>query len=124
MSPTREGGGRPLSPLWLMPLLAFLAMIPIAHNQELISSPYSSTFSDDLGVQNLMVELRKHRGRRALNKRNSEDASIDSPESEGGVVVAKNASGRCVLSADRASHFCGLDAEGESISIDYCNYLL
>ncbi|KAF8358236.1 dig-1, partial [Pristionchus pacificus] len=41
----------------------------------------------------------------------SEEPSLDSSESEGGVVVAKNASGRCVLSADRASHFCGLDAE-------------
>ncbi|GMS89207.1 hypothetical protein PENTCL1PPCAC_11382, partial [Pristionchus entomophagus] len=87
MRPSLEGGG-PLSPLWLMPLLlACLALLPTTLNQELVTSPHHlSTFADDLSVQNLMVELRKQRGRRALNKRNSEEPSFDSPESEGGVV--------------------------------------
>ncbi|VDL76396.1 unnamed protein product [Nippostrongylus brasiliensis] len=41
------------------------------------------------------------------------DSGDDRFDSSGAVVLSTNGTGRCVVSADQASHFCGMDGEGK-----------
>lgn len=51
-------------------------------------------------------------------KQSPEDVARDSDDnprygSPAAVVLSANGTGRCVVSADQASHFCGMDEEGK-----------
>ncbi|VDO34247.1 unnamed protein product [Haemonchus placei] len=86
-------------------LLALWTLVLSA--QELVPTVTVDDLQGDLQIQEWMRELR--RVKRAPT-RNDESRRYGSSAA---VVLSANGTGRCVISADQASHFCGMEEEGK-----------